>query len=161
MANPKRSDLNSDNKLFFEKSAPYPPVATTTNPNSYLVSPALFTYSQPITSPFYSMSLVTLALVINLAHSPFVYFSNSSHFSINPYVIVIPGNFSLPLWVLSLEWPPNLLTKERSIPKSCINQSTAGPDSLHKTSIISVGLQFSSPKLADLVVSYMKISGLS
>jgi len=44
-----------------------------------------------------------------------------------------------------LECPPNLLTKERSNPKELINQSIAGPDSLHKTLINSVGLALGSP----------------
>lgn len=64
------------------KSAPYPPVATITDPNSYLVYPSLVTYSTPTTSSFFLMSLVTLDLVNNLAFFPLVYFSISSNFSI-------------------------------------------------------------------------------
>jgi hypothetical protein len=59
--------------------------------------------------------------------------------------MVIPGNFSLPLCVLSWECPPNLDTKDKSKPKELINHSIAGPDSLHKTLMSSVGLALGSP----------------
>lgn len=57
----------------------------------------------------------------------------------------MPGNFSFPLWVLYSECPPILEIKDKSNPKELINQSIAGPDSLHKTLIISVGLALGSP----------------
>lgn len=37
------------------------------------------------------------------------------------------------IFTLSWECPPSLLTKDRSNPKELINQSIAGPDSLHNT----------------------------
>lgn len=121
------------------KSAPYPPVAIITVPNSYFLFPSLSTYSTPITSFPLASNLSTLHFVNNLAHSPLVYLQISSYLSNNPMVTVIPGNFSFPLCVLSWECPPNLLTKDRSIPNELINQSIAGPLSLHKTSINLVG----------------------
>lgn len=75
--------------------------------------------------------------------------------------MVIPGNFSFPLWVLSWECPPNLEVKDKSKPKESINHLIAGPDSLHKVLIISVGLALGSPNWEDLVVSAMNSAALS
>jgi hypothetical protein len=80
--NPSKSGLTLAKIPSLVKSAPYPPVATITDPYSYLVSPFLVTYSTPIISSPFFKSLVALHLVNNLANSPLVSFSISSNFSI-------------------------------------------------------------------------------
>jgi hypothetical protein len=98
----KRSGLCFINKESLVKSAPYPPVARITTPYSVWVFPFLSVYSTPVTSPVYSFlsNFYTLDLANNLAlwgeAEQIV-----SNFSISPYVIVIPGNLSFPLWVLA------------------------------------------------------------
>ena len=59
--------------------------------------------------------------------------------------MVIPGNFSFPLWVLGYECPPKREIKDKSKLNLLINHSTAAPLSAVKTLHKSVAGALGSP----------------
>mmetsp|Transcript_64153 Transcript_64153/g.178263 ORF Transcript_64153/g.178263 Transcript_64153/m.178263 type:complete len:201 (+) Transcript_64153:1029-1631(+) len=126
----------------------------TTGPCSWKVLPSCVTHSQPQTSPLESVrSFVTLVFRWMRARSDDSAISSS--FSMSPYVIVIPGNLSLPRCVRGMEWPPRRETRLRSMPKLSTIQSTAG--ALSSVSTLTKCGRLAPPRMQ----SASKISGLS